>query len=297
MGQLKVGSDYRGARNRRGEQLQRERREATRTKQMVREQFMRLWESASDPPPIEERAVVPKRWRLVPSVEWKSRDETFKPTPFLPERLRPDAVQAYVTGGSVTWFEPLSEEERYSTERLYGSYCSLSASAPDHAGELRGLFGTLPGNRRTQTLDDVNRGFSFLGKNRSWIRPLDALEDRRKHIQRLHDKAAAHMEKSVSLAFYSPRDRSEKAWIIAWEDAPESLTKLRDLLYRERHRPIAETRGERNKNSKLSTQQILDIRSKYSAGGTSQKKLAAEYGVSSTTIYFIVSGLSWKYAS
>jgi DNA-binding XRE family transcriptional regulator len=53
--------------------------------------------------------------------------------------------------------------------------------------------------------------------------------------------------------------------------------------------------GERNVSSRLTEDKVLDIRRRYKAGGISQYALAAEYGVSQTTIKDITRGRTWKH--
>jgi hypothetical protein len=53
--------------------------------------------------------------------------------------------------------------------------------------------------------------------------------------------------------------------------------------------------GSRNPRSKLTEQQITDIREKYAAGGTSYPKLAREFGVSFALIGHIVNRKTWNH--
>ena len=54
-------------------------------------------------------------------------------------------------------------------------------------------------------------------------------------------------------------------------------------------------RGTLNGNAKLDDAAVLEIRSSYAAGGTSQRKLAAEYDVSRLTIRMILDRRRWAY--
>jgi len=54
-----------------------------------------------------------------------------------------------------------------------------------------------------------------------------------------------------------------------------------------------ETRGEEHYNAKLTEKQVLEIRARYAAGGTSHQELADQYGVSETTIYYVNNRKSW----
>lgn len=54
--------------------------------------------------------------------------------------------------------------------------------------------------------------------------------------------------------------------------------------------------GERNGRAKLTASQVAEIRDRY-ANGEFGTKLALEYGVTSGTIYFLVSGATWREAA
>lgn len=54
-------------------------------------------------------------------------------------------------------------------------------------------------------------------------------------------------------------------------------------------------RGESNGTSRLTTEQVLEIRRLYSAGGISQLSLAKMFSVSERNIFFIVHRLHWKH--
>jgi hypothetical protein len=56
----------------------------------------------------------------------------------------------------------------------------------------------------------------------------------------------------------------------------------------------ADTHGEKCPSSKLTKIQVDAIRNRYSAGGTSQRKLAKEYGTCKSTIGYIVRQENWK---
>jgi hypothetical protein len=53
--------------------------------------------------------------------------------------------------------------------------------------------------------------------------------------------------------------------------------------------------GERNHQSKLTEDQVREIRRRYSEGGITQKALAAEYGVTQTCVGGITRGKGWKH--
>lgn len=55
------------------------------------------------------------------------------------------------------------------------------------------------------------------------------------------------------------------------------------------------TRGESNGQSKLCKEQVLEIRRRYAAGGTTQRKLAAEFGIHQTRIGCIIRRELWAH--
>ena len=54
-------------------------------------------------------------------------------------------------------------------------------------------------------------------------------------------------------------------------------------------------KGEGNFNTKLAESQILEIRAKYATGNYTKVRLANEYGVNGTNIYYIVNRKSWRH--
>ena len=54
-------------------------------------------------------------------------------------------------------------------------------------------------------------------------------------------------------------------------------------------------RGERSPLSKLTEQQVMDIRARYATGTIMQKDLCAEYGVSPATMSQLLSGKLWRH--
>jgi len=51
--------------------------------------------------------------------------------------------------------------------------------------------------------------------------------------------------------------------------------------------------GEKNPNAKLSAEDVRTIRETYSRGGTTQRKIACEYGVCVATITHVLTGRNW----
>jgi plasmid maintenance system antidote protein VapI len=64
---------------------------------------------------------------------------------------------------------------------------------------------------------------------------------------------------------------------------------MRDMVTRGRS-----GRGEKHRH-KLTAAQVLEIRSRYAAGGTSHIKLAREYGVAYPTISHLLTGRTWRH--
>jgi hypothetical protein len=60
-------------------------------------------------------------------------------------------------------------------------------------------------------------------------------------------------------------------------------------------RELGLNRGEDHGASKLTRQQVREIRRRYAANGTTQARLAEEYGVHHTTISWIVNRKTWKH--
>ena len=55
------------------------------------------------------------------------------------------------------------------------------------------------------------------------------------------------------------------------------------------------TKGEKNARSKLTEQQVREIREKYAKGNTTQKRLADEYGMERSGINGVVNRHNWKH--
>jgi hypothetical protein len=54
-------------------------------------------------------------------------------------------------------------------------------------------------------------------------------------------------------------------------------------------------KGEKHHLSKLTTEKVLEIRAKYTKGGTTYKKLGEEYGVNLSTVRSIINRKSWTH--
>lgn len=52
-------------------------------------------------------------------------------------------------------------------------------------------------------------------------------------------------------------------------------------------------RGESMATSKLTQQQVAEIRKRYAAGGIRQKDIAAEYGITQSNVSFLVRNITW----
>jgi len=64
-----------------------------------------------------------------------------------------------------------------------------------------------------------------------------------------------------------------------------------------RQRAASARKGSLNPTSKLTEEQVLAIRRKYDAGGTSHRALASEFGVGKATITRVLSGKNWGWLS
>lgn len=58
---------------------------------------------------------------------------------------------------------------------------------------------------------------------------------------------------------------------------------------------LPKIQGSRHRNSKLSDDQVVEIRKTYTSGGTSYHKIAEEYGVSDQLIYLIIKRKRWTH--
>jgi len=67
---------------------------------------------------------------------------------------------------------------------------------------------------------------------------------------------------------------------------------MRDMVLRGRR---ADTRGEKNPHSKITSKEILKIRRLYAKGDTTHHKLADMFGLSYGYISYIIRRISWKH--
>jgi hypothetical protein len=74
---------------------------------------------------------------------------------------------------------------------------------------------------------------------------------------------------------------------------PESLP--RGDRHGARLHPESVVRGERIHNSKLTEQQVIEIRRRFDVGGVTQATLVAEYGVSKATMNHVVRRKAWTH--
>jgi hypothetical protein len=54
-------------------------------------------------------------------------------------------------------------------------------------------------------------------------------------------------------------------------------------------------RGSENNKAKLTEAQVIDIRTRYAAGGITMRALAADYGVTFGPIQSIISSKTWRH--
>lgn len=90
-----------------------------------------------------------------------------------------------------------------------------------------------------------------------------------------------------NLEYVTPRDNSHHAIATGlWPMGSEHWT---------RRRPHRVAHGERANKSNLTEQDVKLIRSRYKAGGCTQRSLAKEYGVTQRAIWQIVSYTNWRH--
>lgn len=65
----------------------------------------------------------------------------------------------------------------------------------------------------------------------------------------------------------------------------------------DRNRKSRQARGSKQGSSKLTKDQVLEIYSRYKAGGVRQRDLGREFGVSQAAISFITRGLHWQHVT
>lgn len=94
-------------------------------------------------------------------------------------------------------------------------------------------------------------------------------------------------------AFVEPRPEGHWALHINGDKNDCRVENLRWATPKEVHKHNHPCTGEKNSRAKLTANQVLEIRRKYKAGGTSQRKLGVEYGVSHHTIADIISRKNW----
>lgn len=117
---------------------------------------------------------------------------------------------------------------------------------------------------------------------------------------------------------FTPIPAHRMAWQIVYGDIPEGLfvchkcdnppccnpnhlflgtpadnSRDRELKGRSNHKGFS-LPGEKNPRHKLTAIQVEEIRNRYAAGGITQQKLGAEYGVAQTVISRIVLFKNWK---
>lgn len=73
---------------------------------------------------------------------------------------------------------------------------------------------------------------------------------------------------------------------------PDGAVELREQIKRDTHRASLK-RGESNPLSKMTALQVEEIRTRYAAGGITQRALAREYGVTQTAIWFVLHRRNW----
>jgi hypothetical protein len=60
-------------------------------------------------------------------------------------------------------------------------------------------------------------------------------------------------------------------------------------------KPESRPRGEKNGRAKLTRENVLEIRARYSLGKVTLGQLAAEYGIGTSTVHDVVKGRRWQH--
>ena len=86
---------------------------------------------------------------------------------------------------------------------------------------------------------------------------------------------------------------------LEWNTYSENNQHSWDILGgdKRRSRTVLQVTGINNPSSKLTDQNVRDIRLEYSKGSTSWRKLAIKYNVTKTTISSLLSGKTWGHIS
>jgi hypothetical protein len=131
---------------------------------------------------------------------------------------------------------------------------------------------------RCDRRDCTNSSHLFLGTHIDNVRDMVA---KGRHIKGDRHPSRLHIEKR-------PRGDGHYSRI-----HPERLS--RGGSHYTRLRPEKVSRGQANGNSKLTEAKVIDIRTRYAAGGITLAALAAEFGVSFGLISHIVNRKTWKH--
>lgn len=75
----------------------------------------------------------------------------------------------------------------------------------------------------------------------------------------------------------------------------EYVTRAQNVQHAYDNGLIIPDRGEANGNSKLTAEQVIEIRGRYAEGGISQETLGKEYGINQTQVGFIVRREVWTH--
>lgn len=90
-------------------------------------------------------------------------------------------------------------------------------------------------------------------------------------------------------AIHGPCNRPSCITHVRWGTLAENAA--------DKHRDGTAPVGERNSKAKLTDDLVRQIRARYAAGGTSYRKLAAEFGFGQTTIKDVVRRNRWSHVS
>lgn len=124
-------------------------------------------------------------------------------------------------------------------------------------------------------------------------------------LRRDGSRASVYVHKLVTTAFLGPRPAGLQVNHRNGNKADNYIGNLEYVTPRENTHhardvlgtlsPLPVRRGEAQHNSKLTEKDVLEIRSRYAAGGVLQRELAQEFGVGCPCICEVISGKAWKH--
>jgi hypothetical protein len=184
-------------------------------------------------------------------------------------------------------YEPMSGCHLWTRAIGSGGYGSLTVGgktlkAHRVAYELR--YGPIPDGlvacHRCDTPSCINPAHLFIGTHGDNARDRESKQRRRpatgeRHGSRTHPERLARGDRNGSRLHPERLPRGEESW--------------------SRLHPELVARGERTNSARLTAEQVIEIRARYSSGGVTLTALGAEYGVTFQQIHKIVRGKDWRH--